>query len=369
MRQYKVGLFQRPNRPGWYGRYKTETGYVVEKFGNTKPEAEEKQAEVFLALNRGTLSQRGENLPWHILVENYLLLKDSEGLRPDTLKDISQTLQRVWDTLADSQKATTPRYSRQITQTSITVYKASRRQKVAAHSLNHDLRNIRAFVRWGIENKYMRPNIKVSMIKTDELEPLILTNKQILRLMVACDKLNYPGMKLRIQSALATSLRRSDIEKLEYAHIDRKQKTLKVLTKKTRRYNIIPISDQLINAIDHYVYQYVPKDWELIFHPIRKPVGHRLSFPKRKWDVIRNRAKQWNPETESWCVAFKSLRSTCLSLLAEQGVPVEVVQKIAGHRSITTTMKFYLSVRAERMRQATQTPLQDIVFSRQRTPQ
>ena len=99
----------------------------------------------------------------------------------------------------------------------------------------------------------------------------------------------------------------------------------------------------------------MPQDWQLIFHAKKQHRNYDYSFPRRKWDAIRREAG-FVDRDGNWTVNFKALRSTCLTMLAEQGVPVEVAQKIAGHRDIATTMKFYVLVRAKRLRVAAEVP-------------
>jgi integrase/recombinase XerD len=44
---------------------------------------------------------------------------------------------------------------------------------------------------------------------------------------------------------------------------------------------------------------------------------------------------------------FRSLRNTALTLMAEAGVPITALQRIAGHSSIEVTARFYLKVKPE----------------------
>ena len=44
---------------------------------------------------------------------------------------------------------------------------------------------------------------------------------------------------------------------------------------------------------------------------------------------------------------FRSLRNTALTIMAESGVPITALQRIAGHSSIEVTARFYLKVKPE----------------------
>jgi len=53
---------------------------------------------------------------------------------------------------------------------------------------------------------------------------------------------------------------------------------------------------------------------------------------------------------------FRSLRKTALTIMAESGVPIAALQRIAGHGSIEVTARFYLKVKPE-LHEATLTAL------------
>lgn len=348
MKTYKVKIFQRANRPGWYGRYLKNGKYVIEKFGDTKPEAEQKKAEVYLQLNQGKLPQTPQKLPWGTIVKHYLSAKDSEGVRDTTLKDIGRSLESFRKIVGSVE-------STQVHQHLLELFIRKRKRQISVNSLNHELRNIKAFLRWSRKRNYLLTDVEVRQLPVPESEPTSFTENQVLRLLAAADKLNMPDMKLRIQIAMSTGLRRSDIEKISEKDIDRENKALRVSIRKTGKLRVMPLSDDLIKAIDVYLFKYVPQDWQLIFHPRKRERNYDYSFPQRKWDAIR-RAAGFVDKDGHWTVNFKALRSTCLTMLAEQGIPVEIAQKIAGHRDIATTMKFYVLVRAKRLRAAADVP-------------
>ena len=55
------------------------------------------------------------------------------------------------------------------------------------------------------------------------------------------------------------------------------------------------------------------------------------------------------PNCESWAsindVKFHDLRSTCITEWSEHGMMPHEVQRLAGHSSIETTMKYYVGIR------------------------
>jgi integrase len=52
-------------------------------------------------------------------------------------------------------------------------------------------------------------------------------------------------------------------------------------------------------------------------------------------------------KAEIRALEFRSLRNTALTIMAESGVPITALQRIAGHSSIEVTARFYLKVQPE----------------------
>lgn len=348
MRIYAVRIFQRNGRPGWYGRYWLNGKYLIEKFGDTKPEAELKQADIYLQLNNRTLPAHKRAQQWDNLVAKYIIHLEGNKRRIKTVRDSQNVLNMFRDICG-------PLLTTQITQQSIDKFKTARHKTVKSISVNHDLRVIRAFLNWAYELGFITRKIKINMLSVQQTDPFTLPEKSVHALILAAESLNYPDMKLFIQIAIATGLRRSDIQKLSESDFDRQNKLLTVTLRKTGIIVKIPISSELIRAIDNYVFHFVPKDWQLIFHPVQLPDEIDYPFPDKKWNEIRTKAGFGRVDNE-WGTDFKALRATAFTNMAEQGVPVEVVQKIAGHKSISTTMRFYMHIRESRLLKAGKIP-------------
>lgn len=362
MRSYKIKLFQRKSRAGWYGRYRQGGKYVIEKFGDTLAEAELKRSDTHLKINSNALPIKQESHTWDAMIEAFITHLKADKKRPKTVRDCKNTL-------AGFMRICGPLSSRQINRACIDRFKLNR-QGVTVDTVNHDLRIIRAFFNWLYEMNMIPSQIPVKVLKKPDSEPFCLPDKDVKALLKAAEP--CPKMKLFIQIALSTGLRRSDIQKIAESDIDRKNKTIVSTLRKTGVTVKIPVSEELIKAIDNYLFQYVPKDWELIFHPKRLPVEMDYPFADKEWNHIRIKAGLFKGElskgkinkklsrkkgTDSeWLTDFKALRSTAFTNMAEQGIPVEVVQKIAGHKSIQTTMKFYLHVRESRMKKLAKIP-------------
>jgi len=86
----------------------------------------------------------------------------------------------------------------------------------------------------------------------------------------------------------------------------------------------------------------------------------------RNWQIICRKAGVTD-------VIFRDLRATCITEWLEQGMMPHEVQRLAGHASINTTMKYYVGIREsmlDRAREASAAALgQDSVANLLQVPQ
>lgn len=165
-----------------------------------------------------------------------------------------------------------------------------------------------------------------------------------------------------------TGLRYGDIRKLKHAEIFTKQKEDGTITKEYKSYaqktstpNVVPLNDYAIKILD----KYAPKKEDsptLSQTEIEKLNLQKYALPvisnQKMNDYIKDVAKlakvnskvivtrfmgsKRTDETfeKHQLIATHAARRTFSILSLEQGMRIEVLQKILGHRSIRTTMKY-----------------------------
>ena len=167
------------------------------------------------------------------------------------------------------------------------------------------------------------------------------------------------AQKVPILLSLYTMMRAGEILALKKTDIDLKNKIIKVRRTMTRGINgkgkignknktytssrdvtISPDVEILINmALD----EYIENPEQLLFcNKNGKPYSTQaLNSCFKRFCLKHNIDKGYN-------VNFHQLRHTGITRLIEVGTPVEIVQKKAGHKDITTTMNIYNTVLSER---------------------
>ena len=75
--------------------------------------------------------------------------------------------------------------SKQLTQNTIDKFILERGKEVVRSTVNKDIRNLKAFINWCRENRYVNREIKIKQLKEDERFVKFLTNIQIKKLLSA----------------------------------------------------------------------------------------------------------------------------------------------------------------------------------------
>ncbi|MHB1768617.1 MAG: tyrosine-type recombinase/integrase [Phycisphaerae bacterium] len=143
--------------------------------------------------------------------------------------------------------------------------------------------------------------------------------------------------KMIYQFALQTGFRLSEIESMTPSNFDFKNKLIRInaiQSKRKTENQIIPIHNEL-------------------FAPLRNackglnPDDKVFKFGRKNNIVPLLRADCAACGIDTTDIDFHALRHTFCSLLAETGIRPEVLSKLARHKQISTTMRYYVHVRPE----------------------
>jgi len=148
---------------------------------------------------------------------------------------------------------------------------------------------------------------------------------------------------------ITTGIRSKEIACLHTDSIDFAQRLIKITGKgdslHTVRERIIPLSEPItLSALETYL-RFRPESIfpHLFLSPRREPL-QRTGFSTR----IKNIARQAGI---SKAVTITELRRSFSSLCAHKGIDPLMLKQIMGHSSLATTMKYYLSIREQQLRE------------------
>jgi len=313
----KVWIYKRKNIKGyWVGWY--ESGKRKAKALPSKELAEHYKHIKYTQLNSDVFT--GQVMAdWNQMLAEYREAKKVQGVTEGTLYEVALSL-RNFERLAGKLS------SKQITQNIIDQFILQRGHEVQRATLNKDIRNLKAFVNWCRENRYLNGELEIKELKLEEKPVKSLNDTQVKNLLKAAEK--YPSMRMRILLALGTGLRRGDIESLRISDIDFEKNCITTSSKKTRKsMGARPVPAVIILELKKYINS-SNSDQQKLFND---------NFNYKRWKKICKKAGLHD-------LKFHDLRKTFGSILAQNGVSTAVAQRLLEHSSPYLTNKIYTNV-------------------------
>ncbi|MFC1762917.1 tyrosine-type recombinase/integrase [Planctomycetota bacterium] len=313
----KVWIYKRKNTKGWWvGWY--EGGIRKTKAVPTKALADHFRHIKYTQLNSdiftGTVT-----VDWEQMRQEYRHCKKVSGFVEGSLYESALTLRHFERIIGKCN-------SKQITQHTLDQFILKRKDEVKRSTLNKDIRNLKAFINWCRENRYLNGEIKIKLLKEDEKPVKSLNRAQIKKLLLLSRR--YPTMHMRILLALGTGLRRGDIESLKIADVDFSSSSVTTKSKKTRKsMGSRPVPIPVMEELKKYVSELKPQQ-EHIFTD---------NFSHCRWDTLRKVIGVSD-------LRFHDLRKVFCSILAQRGISTAVTQRLLEHSSPDLTNKVYTNV-------------------------
>jgi len=313
----KVWVYKRKDIKGWWvGWY--ESGNRKAKALPSKELAEHFKQIKYTQMNSDVFT--GQVLAdWGQMIAEYREAKKVQGVTERALYENALSL-RNFERLVGQCS------SKQITQNVIDKFILQRGTEVSRPTLNKDIRNLRTFINWCREKRYLNGTIKIRELKEDERPVKSLSDTQVKKLMSVA--VPYRSIKMCILLALGTGLRRSDIESLSISDIDFENNSITTSSRKTRKsMGSRPVSASVMTELTKYVSE-LDAEQEKLFNN---------NFSYKRWRKICQEAGLSD-------LKFHDLRKTFGSMLAQNGVSTSVTQKLLEHSTPTLTNKVYTNV-------------------------
>jgi integrase len=313
----KPWIYKRKNVKGWWvGWY--ENGKRKAKALPIKSLAEHFRHIKYTQLNSDVFTSVVD-FSWSQIVDEYKRYKQVEGLEESSIYEVTLTL-RHYDRLVG------PNSTKDITQQSLDTFILKRSSEIKKNTLNKDIKNLHAFLKWAAKNRFIASGLKIKKVKVAPKLVTSLSTQQVKKLITIASK--YPTLRLRILLAVTTGLKRSDIETIHVGDIQfdrniiatRNRKAKKVMPER-------PIPEPIMIELSNYVAT-LPDGQERLFSD---------KFSPKRWEKVRKAMVL--PKLQ-----FHDLRKTFASLLAQRGVSTAVTQRLLEHSSPQLTNDVYTNV-------------------------
>jgi len=221
---------------------------------------------------------------------------------------------------------------------------AARCKGVSPATVNKDIRTLKAIFSEAVRRGFLKANpfIGIKKLRGPERAIRVLTLDEIERLLVVAPSARWTTF---IYLALTTGMRLGELCHLEWDDVDLTNRTVTVQNKgdwrtKSRKIRHLALTDQAT----------------FLLGKLRSKARSSSVFETRDGRPMTNNmdrdfARIVRKARIKRCT-IHDLRRTFASHLAMAGVNQAIVQKLAGHASISTTLKYYTHILPEPLRRA-----------------
>jgi integrase/recombinase XerD len=160
--------------------------------------------------------------------------------------------------------------------------------------------------------------------------PEILSREEVARLIEAPAN---PKHRLLLATIYAAGLRVSEAVRLRVTDVDRERMTLRVEQGKGRKDRVLPLSRKLLGRFATYWTKEPPRVW---LFPARRSNRHvDVTVAQKVFTTAKLRTG-----IQKRC-GIHGLRHAFATHLIESGADIPTVQRLLGHRSVSTTMRYF----------------------------
>lgn len=160
--------------------------------------------------------------------------------------------------------------------------------------------------------------------------PEILSSDEVSRLLAAVE---HPKHRLVFETIYACGLRLSEATQLKVRDIDRDRMTVRIEQGKGRKDRYVPLSKRLRRRLEQYWATEPPRQW--VFEGSTPDRCLHVTAVQKAYTLAKLRAGIQKHG------GVHALRHAYATHMIESGESVLTVQQLLGHRSVSTTMRYF----------------------------
>jgi integrase/recombinase XerD len=171
---------------------------------------------------------------------------------------------------------------------------------------------------------------EVPAAKQPQRLPEILSREEVARLIEAPPN---PKHRLLLATIYSAGLRVSEAVRLRVSDVDRDRMTLRVEQGKGKKDRVVPLSRRLVDQMETHWRTEPPRLWLFPNRFGTRPID--LTVAQKVFMLAKLRARIAKRG------GIHSLRHAFATHLIEAGAEIPIVQRLLGHRSVSTTMRYF----------------------------
>lgn len=166
--------------------------------------------------------------------------------------------------------------------------------------------------------------------------PFVLAPTQVYQFIESLPKLRD---QVIIQLLYSTGIRVGECVTLKRQHINKSRMTIRIAKGKGKKDRYVPLSPIMLEQLELYYKQYCPKDYIFYGRSKHKPMC-RATVNR----IVRN-VKPFLKTKET--ITPHTFRHSFATMLTEEGESLFTIQKILGHKSFHSTLRYMKSAKTE----------------------
>jgi site-specific recombinase XerD len=167
---------------------------------------------------------------------------------------------------------------------------------------------------------------KIPYPKSEKKLPIVLSIEEIQRMFNACENLKH---KVILSLLYSSGIRVSELLNLKWSNIDRSRMIINVIGGKGNKDRQLMLEPSLIPLLEKYYREYHTKEYILegqfkekysstSVNQVMKQLAEKAGINKRVYTHL--------------------MRHNCFTHLVEAGIDINLIQKLAGHSNVKTTL-------------------------------
>lgn len=156
--------------------------------------------------------------------------------------------------------------------------------------------------------------------------PIVLSIDEVQKMFNVCKNLKH---KVILSLLYSCGLRVSELLNLKWSNIDRSRMIINIIDGKGGKDRQVMLSDSLIHLLEIYYREYKPKDY-ILNGQFTQQYSSRSVL-----EVVKQLGKSAGLNKR---VYTHLMRHNCFTHMVENGIDINLIQKIAGHNNVKTTM-------------------------------
>ena len=165
--------------------------------------------------------------------------------------------------------------------------------------------------------------------RSEKKLPIVLSQSEVQRMFDVCENIKHPTILAMLYSC---GLRVSELINLKWSHIDRSRMIINVIAGKGKKDRQVPLSPPIIPLLEKYFTEYRSK--EFVFNGWKDEPQYSPRSVGLVMQQLADKAKIGKR------VYTHLMRHNCFTHMVENGIDINLIQRIAGHNNIKTIAHF-----------------------------